>query len=346
MESRERERAESKAGQLRWARGAWLFVLLFAPPALGVTPLPTATRTITLSPSPTPTQTPLPSVTPTATPLLLGDANCDDRASAADFTAIVLVSADGFQLPTCVRANPFRGRPLTEQDFLPLLHDIFDTLAAPFTPTPGLTATITPTRTRTATSTPTPMRPTRTRTPSLTPLPTNTATGTPTDTPTPVPSRTPSLTATATPTRTKNPTVTPTPTGIAYALSGDWFANWTNQVCFLGGVPYQSLGDVVYQITAIAGTFDIALKNSGEILARGVPLRPGGNFDFTFQTGSGKFCFGTEAQLFFHYVFQLNLNGTGQATVRWTYGFNTNCAVCQVDDTATLVRVAPPGGSG
>jgi hypothetical protein len=51
---------------------------------------------------------------------------------------------------------------------------------------------------------------------------------------------------------------------------------------------------------------------------------------------------GVLEQYVFDYTFTFRPNGTGTATAHWTYGFNTNCAVCEVTDTATLHRVAGP----
>jgi hypothetical protein len=163
-------------------------------------------------------------------------------------------------------------------------------------------------------------------------------------TPTSLPSltRTPSRTATITPTRTSTPA--PTPTGLAYQLSGQWFANWGNQLCFLLGRPFQALQDVTYRVTAIAGQLDIEVVG-GERISRGLTIEAGNRVRTVFTTGSGRICQLTrmEQQYRFEYTFTFNANGTGSATATWSFGENTNCESCRVTDSATLVRVAPPG---
>ena len=89
-------------------------------PTLTFTPTRTATRT----PTPTPTRTP--TATPTPLPLV-ADANCDGRGTAADFSAAIIVSGDASKFPGCADADSFRGRRLTNGDFIALLADVFDT---------------------------------------------------------------------------------------------------------------------------------------------------------------------------------------------------------------------------
>ena len=300
------------------------------------TPTRTATRTPSVSVTPTATHTPAP--TPTREPVL-ADANCDGAGSAADFTAAIRVSADENALPTCRGADLFRGRPLSTASFLPLFHDIFDSFAARWTPTPTPTGrTATPTRTGTATPQATATRTvTPTRTPS--PLPTPTATPTPTVTPTASPTRTTS------PTRTLTPRPTATPTGLAQRLAGDWFANWTNAICYLDGRPAFRLEDVVYRVAAAGrGQVDIGIVRGGEVEPLGrAPLGPDGTVRFTVTDRVPVPCFGKLPELVYDYVFQFQLVGTGNAAAHWTYGFNTNCAVCEVNDQATLRRLTGGG---
>jgi hypothetical protein len=309
--------------------------------APSLTPSPTRTRT------PTQTATPTATSTATSTPIpLVADANCDGRASAADFSAIVIVSGDDSRFPGCADADPFRGRPVGDPDFLPLLHDIFDTFAAPFTPTPTRSPTVTPTgrgtltHTRTAMPTTTP-----TRTASRTATPTRSPTDTPTETPTPVPTRTLTQTLTRTPTATRTPTPTATPTGLAFQLSGDWAADWTSQICYLNGVPFDALRDTTYRVTAIDGRLDVEIVD-GVRLGRGLPIDATGGVQTTYRIFDQRTCLvtGVRQEYVFDYTFTLRTNGTGSARAHWTYGFNTNCAVCEVTDTATLRRVAGPGG--
>jgi len=111
--------------------------------------------------------------------LQVADVNCDGATTAADFVALAIVSDDGTLFPECVAADPFRNQPLTDEDFLPLLVAVFDSLSPRWTPTPSASPTITrtPTITATRTSTPRPTAsPTPGATPSRTPTPPPTAT--------------------------------------------------------------------------------------------------------------------------------------------------------------------------
>jgi len=138
--------------------------------------------------------------------------------------------------------------------------------------------------------------------------------------------------------------VTRTPTGLAYQLSGTWSANWTGQFCYLNGQPFLSLQNVTYHVTAVANQLDIQVSG-GDFLGRGLTLGSNGVVHTTFPKTSANICnlTGVAEQFVFDYTFTFNANGTGSASVHWTYGFNTNCASCAVDDTATLRRTGGPG---
>ena len=327
------------------ASGVWLLAMSSVASAQGPTgsptesPIPSATPLHTRTLFPTFTGSPSPTPSPTRTPPspFIADANCDGTASAADLLAAIMVSYDTSRFPGCRGAESFRGRPLTENDFLALFNDLFATFAVRWTPTPSATRTVTRTATRTHTRTATPLV-------SATPTPTATPTATPTVTSTPLPSltRTPSRTGSATPTRTATPA--PTPTGLAYQLSGQWAANWGNQFCFLLGQPFLSLQDVVYQVTAIDGQLDIEVVD-GERIGRGLTIEAGNRVRAVFTAGSGHICRITqvEQRFRFDYAFTFNLNGTGTATASWSFGVNTNCESCQVTDSATLRRISGPG---
>jgi hypothetical protein len=265
---------------------------------------------------------------PSPTPFLVADVNCDGRSSSADFSAAVIVSGDGTNFRDCPDANPFRDRALDERDFLPMQHDLFGTFNAPHTPTPTVTATATRTGVATSTATPTPS-PSPTDSPTAVPTPTATATAEPPATATP--------TSTHTATATPPPPPTSTPTGLAQQISGTWFANWRNEVCFLAGQPFTSLQDVSYRVTAVGGRVDIQIVD-GAFIGRGLPVAPDGSVRALQRQPSGMFCFGVEQEFDFNYLFEFRTNGTGSATANWTFGFNANCAVCEVNDRATLQR--------
>ena len=273
---------------------------------------------------------------------LIADANCDGRGTAADFCAAIMASVDASKFPACRGADSFRGRLLFERDFIPILADIFSTFAAPWTPTPSPSPTIT--RTPNGTKTPTrTARPTPSATASATATVTPSSTPTPTPTDTSVPTLTPSQTVTRTATTTRTATATPTPTGIAYQLSGDWVANWTGQICFLAGQPFNRLQDTRYRITALDGQLDVTIVDGARIGA-GLPLDGNLTVHTTYRVLDQQVCLvtGVLEQYAFDYTFTFRTNGTGTAIAHWTYGFNTNCAVCEVTDTATLHRVAGP----
>jgi len=269
---------------------------------------------------------------------LVADTNCDQAGSAADFVAAVTVSGDPEAFPTCAAANPFRGEPLDDLDFVPILHDIFDTLEAPYTPTitPTPVDSFTPTASRTPTSS-------RTRTPSRTPTRTASATPSPTATRTDTrpPTRTPTVTRTATATRTRTPTPTATPTGRAYQLTGIWRANWLNNICYLAGQPFDWLRDTDYRVTALDEQLDIFDMAAQTYIGRGLDVSPDGSVEFRYKK-PGLLCVvnGVRQEYVFDFVFVFQLNGQGTAAAKWTYGMNTNCAVCTVDDSATLYRIA------
>jgi hypothetical protein len=226
-----------------------------------------------------------------------------------------------------------------------VLHDIFDTFSPRFTPTPTVSPTVTPTPgvtnspTRTAvagtTATPTP-----TPSPTATSSPTNTPTATPTLTPTAADTATSTPTLSPTPTRTSTPS--PTPTGVAYQLSGDWFAHWSGQICFLNGQPFRHLEDTTYRVTAVDGTLDIQIVGGARI-GRGLQLDGNSTVVTRFTTLDNTVCLGVQPEFVFDYTFTFHTNGTGTASADWSYGFNTNCAVCSVTDHATLQRVTGPG---
>jgi len=273
---------------------------------------------------------------------LIADANCDGRGTAADFCAAIMASVDASKFPACRGADSFRGRPLIDRDFIPILADIFSTFAAPWTPTPNPSATIT--RTPNGTNTPTrtaPLTPSATASGTATVTPSSTPTPTPTDTS--VPTLAPTQTATPTATATRTARATPTPTGIAYQLSGNWVAHWTGQICFLAGQPFNYLQDTTYQITAVQGQLDVAILN-GARLGAGLPLDDTLTVHTTYRVLDQRVCPVTRVpeEYVFDYTFTFRTNGTGTATAHWTYGFNTNCAVCEVNDTAILYRVAGP----
>lgn len=302
-----------------------------------LTPSPTRTLTPTASPTPTRTQSP----TPTPLPLI-ADANCDGRGTAADLSAAIIVSGNAAKFPACAAADRFRDRGLSDRDFIPILADIFDTFAVPWTPTPTPSFTIT--RTPNGTSTPTRTSlPTSTATASATKTLTPSATATPTRSNTPVPTFTATQTVTRTATVTRTPTATPTPTGLAYRLSGDWAANWGGAICFLNGVPFISLQPTVYHVTAVDGRLDVEVRN-GARLGRGLQLDSNNTVIASYTVFDQRVCpnSGVLEQYVFNYAFTFRLNGTGAAAAHWSYGLNTFCVQCTVDDTATLVRVAPP----
>ncbi len=281
-----------------------------------------------------------------STPPLVADVNCDGRTSAADFPAAIFVSADGTRFPACADADSFRDRTLTDRDFLPLLHDVFGTFNAPLTATPTASTTVTPAGTMTPTRTPvrtgaaTPTE-TPTSSPTRTPTPTATDTPTPTNTFTPVATNTPTPTHTPIPTRTLTPS--PTPTGIAYQLSGDWFANWAGEICYLDGKPFTQLSPTTYRVTAVDGQLDIEIIG-GARLGRGLALDANNAVQTRYRFLSDNVCplTGVKEEYVFDYTFTFQTDGTGTAMATWSYGANTNCATCTVTDTATLRRVAGP----
>lgn len=130
---------------------------------------------------------------------------------------------------------------------------------------------------------------------------------------------------------------------MAYRLSGEWLANWGGQICYLNGAPFTALIPTRYQVTAIDGLLDIQIIDGPRI---GAGLQPDsdGTVAFTYRAFDQRICLpaGTPEEFVFAYTFTFQLTGTGSATSHWTYGLNTNCAVCTVDDNATLVRVGLP----
>jgi hypothetical protein len=275
--------------------------------------------------------------------LAAADVNCDGEITVADITAAVLLSADAEALPDCAAGDPYRGEELDDEELAMLAGNVFFAFEVPWTPTPTPTPTVTRTPTSTRTHTATPL-PTFTFTPTFSP----TLTETPLPTETPQPTATLTVTetrpptSTRTPTRTRTATVTGTPTGLAHRLSGEWAANWQNHVCFLAGVPFASLQDTVYVVTAVNGFIDIDIKGGPQI-GRGLTLGPNGNVAFRY-TAFDSFCptGGQPRNFVFDYVFTFQLNGFGSAEAAWTFGRNTFCASCQVTDSAGLVKISGP----
>lgn len=284
----------------------------------------------------------------------VADANCDERGSAADFVAVIAVAYDGLLFADCEDADFFRDRPLADRDFLPLFNDVFSTFAVPWTPTITASPTITgtPTQTRSPTSIPTPTRTplvSPTPTPSTSPTATRTWTATPTPSPTEthtfVPTRTRTPTATSTWTRTPLPSPTRTPTGFAYALSGRWAVDWANPliaICFEpSGREFFRLVDSVYTVTAVNGQLDIALPD-GTVIGRGLTPAADGTVRFTYRTNRLPACNGVVPEFVFDFRLTFRANGSGDGSCRWTYGFNTNCFVCDKTDAAILRRQSGP----
>jgi hypothetical protein len=158
-----------------------------------------------------------------------------------------------------------------------------------------------------------------------------------------VPTRTPTQTFTRTVTATRTATSTPTPTGIAYRLSGDWAAHWGGQICYLNGQPFTHLQDTIYHVTSLAGQLDIQVRD-GAIIGRGLTPDATGTVKTTYRVFDQNVCVINRVfqEYVFDYTFTFHTDGTGTATAHWTYAFNTNCATCEVTDSATLLRVAPP----
>jgi hypothetical protein len=272
--------------------------------------------------------------------VLVADTNCDRVGSAPDFVAAVTVSGDPEAFATCAAANPYRGRQLDDLDFVPILHDIFDTLEAPYTPTitPSPLHSHTPTASRTSTP---PRTRTPTRTASASPSPTSTPTPTATVTSTPTRTRTPTPPASPTATRTRTPSPTITPTGLAYQFAGVWHANWQNNICYLAGQPFYWLTDTDYQVSALDDQLDIYDVQAQTYIGRGLYVSPDGSVEFQYRK-SGLLCEATGKiqEFVFDFVFIFQLNGQGTATAHYSYGLNTNCAVCTVDDSASLLRIS------
>ena len=260
------------------------------------------------------------------------DPNCDGRTSAADFTAAIVVSVEPERLADCRDADPFRDRPLEDADLLPIEREIFSFFDTPFTPTITGTPTITRTRTPTPLATNTP---TVTRTPSRTHTATSTATATRTRTST----ATQTVTRTRTVTITPTPTVTRTPTGIAQLLTGQWAANWNNNVCFLDGQPFSSLSDVVYRVTASNNRLNIE-TTAGLVLGTNLSIGQDGRVATTLRIPNA-ICQngGRVIEFVFNYEFLFQLNGSGAAAAEWTYGRDSFCATCTVSDQAVLSRI-------
>ncbi len=278
---------------------------------------------------------------------LLADANCDGIGSAADFVAASIVAQDTFAFNDCRGADPFRNGQLTPQTQELLLNDVFHRLELPWTPTPTQTPTTTrtPSTTRTVTPTGTPSQTgTSTPTPSLTLTPS----ASPTNTSPPTPTRT--ATPSATPTSTFTPSVTRTPTGIAQQFAGTWLVRWGHgieSVCFLAGIAQPCplcAPDTTYKVTAVNGQLDVTDQVTGETLGRGLPIvlnENAGTVVTRLTRTFGDPCFGVIPQQVFNYVLTFRTSGIGTAQVSWSYGANTNCAVCEPRDTGTMQRIGP-----
>ena len=107
------------------------------PPSLTPAPTPsvTASRTATPTPSSTPTVTPTGTPSPSAspTPSLLGDANCDDRVSAADVPALLEVLVSGERAP-CGRDDASGDGRVSGDDVPALIRALFSPSGAPAEP--------------------------------------------------------------------------------------------------------------------------------------------------------------------------------------------------------------------
>ncbi|MBI1818339.1 MAG: hypothetical protein HYR72_25440 [Deltaproteobacteria bacterium] len=278
---------------------------------------------------------------------LLADANCDGIGSAADFVAASIVAQDTFALHDCRGADPFCDGQLTPQTQELLLNDVFHRLELPWTPTPTKTPTTTrtPSLTRTATATRTPSQTgTITLTASLTPTPS----ASPTNTSPPTPTRT--ATPSVTPTSTFTPSATRTPTGIAQQFAGTWSVHWGHgieSVCFLAGIAQPCplcVPDTTYKVTAVNSQLDVINQVTGETLGRGLPIVFNGNEGTVVTRLTRTFgdpCFGVLPQQVFDYALTFDINGIGTALVNWSYGANTNCAVCEPHDTGAMQRIGP-----
>jgi hypothetical protein len=277
------------------------------------------------------------------------EVNCDGLSSAADVLAALLVSAAPGELSACADADDYRGRRLDPDDFAKLTGDVFFAFDTPWTPTPSPSPTETrtprPTRTRTATPSPT-SSPTTTATqtalPSATPPPTETAAAADTPTPVATTANTPTATAAQTPTRsvTAVPTVTRTPTGLAQRLAGTWAANWGNQICFIGGLPFNFLADTVYTISAVDGRLDIT-NGAGQQIARGAEIQTNGRVVSRYVLDTGALCFnsGEPLRYLFDYTFNFSVEGVGSATATWSFAQGSGCDTCTVRDSAALLRI-------
>jgi hypothetical protein len=132
---------------------------------------------------------------------------------------------------------------------------------------------------------------------------------------------------------------------VAFQLSGDWYAAWTGQICYINGQPSGQLTPTTYRVTALDGQLDIQIVG-GAYLGRGLTLDANNTVQTTysvFDPDPNHNCFGVQPQYVFNYTFTFAANGTGTATVNWTYAVNINCAVgCHVTDNASLTRTAGP----
>jgi hypothetical protein len=135
---------------------------------------------------------------------------------------------------------------------------------------------------------------------------------------------------------------------LAYQLSGEWFANWGNSVCFLDGQPnpvFPFIPDLTYRVTAQNGRLDIE-TTGGTPIGSGLSVGADGTVDPpSVRIPSGTFCqiSGRSIDFEFDYRFTFSTSGVGTGSVVWSYGKDSFCAVCTpVLDSATLQKVSGP----
>jgi hypothetical protein len=116
-----------------------------------------------------------------------------------------------------------------------------------------------------------------------------------------------------------------------------------DRVCYLNGQPFKWLPGTTYRVTAVDGRLDIQIVD-GPSIGRGLTLDASNTVRTEYRVSDTEsLCFNVQPEYVFDYTFTFHTNGTGAATARWSYGVNTNCATCTVDDSATLSRIAGPG---
>jgi hypothetical protein len=105
-------------------------------------------------------------------------------------------------------------------------------------------------------------------------------------------------------------------------------------------MPFSSLPDVVYRVTASNNRLNIATA-SGFIIGTNLAVAPDGRVN-AFLTVPDTVCALPPNRVLaytFDYQFVFNPNGSGSATVEWTYGRDSFCATCTVLDQAVLQRI-------